>query len=180
MESHIRRSVGRYCLALVGLALLFGAPGARADILWTLEGVTFGDGTTAAGTFSINISGNLGTWNVVTNTGSITGNTYTPTINGGLNSTDTVLSLNRPNYDGYLQLTFQYALNSIPAGGVDQIDTSSSYECDGYYNPSIAGCSASATQRLVTAGYVETPEPASLPLIATALAGLLVLRRRPA
>ena len=88
MESHIRRSVGRYCLALVGLALLFGAPGARADILWTLEGVTFGDGTTAAGTFSINISGNLGTWNVVTNTGSITGNTvhaddqWRPQLNG--------------------------------------------------------------------------------------------------
>jgi hypothetical protein len=33
--------------------------------------------------------------------------------------------------------------------------------------------------RIVSGGFAETPEPASLPLLASALAGLVALRRRP-
>lgn len=185
-----RGPLGLACLGM-GFALACAAPPARADNIWSLGDVTFDDGGTATGWFSLNSLGYLSGFDIEVTADLPNFPAYdynsaliaAPVFNPGA----TILDLGKASGPGYLQLDFSYAPSSAPNGGVDPLiigdgTGAGSYECTAYYNPFNVNPCVAGVQRLVTAGFAEAPEPASLPLLAAALATLFALRprRRPA
>src|SRR5271166_5480322 len=79
------------------LGLIMASPAAKADLIFSLNDVTFSDGATATGSFTVNVYGFLSTWNIQTSNGlSFVGYDYTPTINTSINNPlDTITVYNR-------------------------------------------------------------------------------------
>ena len=183
MQHRFRNAATAACCVIIGFSVGFAAPAARAApaMTWLLVDTTFSDGGTATGWIGINVAGYLDGFDIAVTAGSLlpqydySSNTSpAPSFPPGA----TILDLSAATGPGYLQLAFSFPLNTFPSGGINPIVVgASSYECTGWENPgSINTCNG--TQRLITAGDATVPEPASLPLIATALAGVLAVRRR--
>jgi hypothetical protein len=165
--------IGSAALAILAAA---SAPVHASVIDWTLEGVTFDDGGTASGTFSIDSStGHLLSYDITTTAGSVLGGmTYDAStvfvVEYGVYGPNSFLlfTLGGPTGSEYITLEF---LNPLTSGGVDPIvagydpiSNTGSYEC---YN-----C---APFRLVTAGEATTspvPEPATWAMMLAGFAGL--------
>jgi len=154
---------------------------ARADVVWTLSNVLLNDLTVVNGSFSISSGGYLTSWNITTQTGSLTGYDYISPpagINGGINypvDTDVVFNHGTPPgftdaYNGYLNIDFT---NSLTTPGLNQILTGgASYECGGY--GSTSGACTSSSIRFVGADNFASavPEPASWALMIVGFAGI--------
>jgi len=152
------------------VSMLFGASiCASANAMYNLNGVTFSDGATASGSFTINTALNaLVSWSI-----NITGSninspnspnynyTSTPSDSSTFTISATEISFAAPGFSEYLVLYFTSSLGG--PGPINFVTGNSSVDCN-----SIGTCGG------LTAGNVSmaTPEPASL-LLATPM--LLVL-----
>ncbi|HEY0163560.1 MAG TPA: hypothetical protein VGB69_12845 [Edaphobacter sp.] len=152
-------------------------------VTWTLQDVTFTDGASASGSFTIDLNkGQILNWDVVTTAGSsLAGFDYTPSTAYAYESSSTEIFFKSINpvtgpygiSSSYLFLYFQTPLTN--AGGVIDL-TTQSYQCD--------NC---APYRYVSGGYVTSelplsavPEPPSgfLVLSSVALIGVAFSTRR--
>lgn len=169
--------------AVIAVGLVAGTTAARAgNIDYVLQNVTFDDGGTASGSFTVDpSSGAIQTLSITTTAGSTLPG-YSYSYPGGTltlgqpaffaSSPDPTLSFELlmppfPNDTIVLELQFE---NPLTGGGVDPIvvGTGVSYECDNC-NPF----------REVTGGDIAAvPEPLSLTLLGSGLVGLGVARRR--
>jgi hypothetical protein len=182
--------------ATVG-AVVFGAVGSAGatvsdEPIW-LEGVTFADGTTLTGEFSLNTYGyndNTVPWFFDTSAG--TSLNATPIAGFDfLSAAGTSAAVQTPPGSGLtyevvfdngssseqLYLTFAHALN---IGGPDPLITGpsavdpatpASGECAGY------SCSLS-NERLIVGGFAEVAEPTSLAILGAGILGFSILQRR--
>lgn len=161
---------------IAGLLLSGAATQAHAvPITWTLENVTFTDGASATGSFTIDADDQVwSAFNISTTAGpSLSAFTYDPTNSGlyfngfGPNSF-TIMPANGQRY-----LTFSFLTALTDAGGTVAIHTPASWEC---YN-----CSPwrNMSGSVTTVAPAEVPEPGTLALMLPAI-GMLgwVSRRR--
>lgn len=169
------RTMAAAALLLAGLACIGEA---RADVV-SLSGVTFADGGTAAGSFSLNLSNYVSGVSIVTSGGALAGETYggnpqglqvpAPPLSASFDfytaqfGWDLHLALNSPITNGSI------GLDALIAGGGTFANPTGSYEdCS-----NAAACGAPAgTIRFVTAGGVQVPEPGGLAILGLAAAGL--------
>ena len=174
-----------------GLSMAGSAP-ARADSIVTLDGVTFADGGTASGYFELTVYGYVAFADITTTTGTslngapMAGYTY-GSSGGSVNNAvpfDSGFYFNATADAVSLALT---AEDPVTSGGFDPLilgsgATSSlagSYEnCQ--ENPSACGGLGYLDGRLVTAGTLYAPEPATLSLLGTGGLLLSVMRRKRA
>lgn len=151
----------------------FFCPVQAAVIDWTLEGVTFDDGGTASGTFSINSStGHLVSYDITTTAGSTLGGTVydpstAPSVGYGDYGPNSFLLITAP---GTTYITLEF-LNPLTSGEIDPIVTgydsttnTGSYECNNCF-----------PFRLVTAGEaisLPVPEAPTWTMMLVGFAGL--------
>ncbi len=126
-------------------------------VTWTLQDVTFSDGGTASGSFTIDLNrGQILNWDIETTTGtSLAAFDYTPSTANAYESSNTELFFKSINpvtgpYGTSSSLLFLYFQDPLTnAGGTIDL-TSQGYQCD--------NC---APFRTVTGGDVTTDVPAS-------------------
>jgi hypothetical protein len=153
---------------MLGAAL----PAQAALVTWNLENVTFTDGATASGSFTIDAA--AGTWSafsIATTSGALSAYTYDPTTSGlyfngfGPNSF-TIMPGNGQRY-----LTFSFVAALTDAGGTHAINTPSSWEC--------MNCSPWRYMAgSVTSQAADVPEPATMAMVLPALGMLGFMSRR--
>lgn len=157
----------------VGFALLTAAASAQAvPITYTLQGVTFTDGTSATGSIVFDAATKQSSaYDIVTKAGILTAFEWSKAnsglyFGGGAGPNNFVLM----TFDGRRVFNFSFIDAFTNAGGTHAINIASTYEC---YN-----CNPF---RRVNAGSVTSnavPEPASLALMLPALGALVVGARR--
>jgi hypothetical protein len=137
---NLKTALVAFAVATMGVA---GAADHAKASTWVLSGVSFNDGGTLSGTFTLTPYGYFGTFDLISTGGSIitTGVLYEtpPGINGWTVGAPqpTVLDFSPllGGYTGELQLTFKYGLGSI--SGPDPIVgglSGPSWECVGSYS----------------------------------------------
>jgi hypothetical protein len=163
-------------LALAGLVMTAGAlPAHATPITWTLAGVTFGDGATASGSFTMDAAAH--TWsslNISTTSGVLSAFTYDASNSGiyfngfGPNAFSIIPG------NGQRYLTFSFLAPLPINGGTAAINTASSWECNN------CGTFRMVTQGSVTSAAANVPEPGTLAIMAPALGliGFLARRRK--
>jgi hypothetical protein len=162
----------RFASALAASACVFAASAAFADTHWVVTGV-FDDGTTLSGYFNINVYGNLGAYDLMTQTG--------PVLAAGVYQTGEPTSAGASTLD--VQPTYQQDLHlefANPVGVAAPTDAllTTSYECQNSYNCYLP---SGGDRRYLVSGVASAPEPAAWALMLVGVGGLgISLRRRRA
>ncbi|HEY4171961.1 MAG TPA: PEP-CTERM sorting domain-containing protein [Rhodopila sp.] len=160
---------------MIALAMS-GAPRmAYADVTWTLSGLTFADGGTAAGSFITNDTGAITSFDISTMAGSVLrAETFDSATGGTIFSSDpTSFEIGSDDGEENLVLTALSADFSVASdtGPVVLATNGTSFESD-------AGIAADED---LTAGEViataPVPEPVSIMLLGSGLFGLAAVRR---
>jgi hypothetical protein len=159
---------------IVAISLSGAITSAKADLVYTLSGVTFDGGGTLSGQFVINQDGYVESYNFVTTSGGVlSGNSYTspaPTADNIIPSTPPASTIivfpnNDPSTDALLELTFLHPLDST---GIDPLvggTPGPSYECTGSFSCDLIE-GASGTTRYISGGIATAvPEPATWAMI---------------
>jgi len=143
---------------------------AYANVTWTLEGVTFDDGGTASGTFVTNDLGRLQTFDIVTTAGSTLGAETYDSNNGGAITQIHTSGFRVNSDDGATNLFLEDVGTDLLVGNSPITFQTGSLEVN----------NSTFVQRNLTAGgaVVDAPEPMSIALLGTGLAGILLARRR--
>jgi hypothetical protein len=155
------------------MALCAALPAQATPITWTLNNVTFVDGGTASGSFTIDAAAQTWTnFSITTTNGSaMSGYTYDPATAGLYFNGFGPNSLTIMPGDGHRYLTFSFLNALTDAGGTELINSQSSWEC---FN-----CSPWRTMSgSVTAQVNAVPEPGSAALLLPALGMLGWMTRR--
>ena len=130
---------------------------------------TFTDGTTITGSFNLNVSGYLGSFNLITQTHN-TFSGYDYTLEGAI-SPNSPPAIDLNFFDGVysreLHLAFEHPLTQSIT--YDAIDASQSYEYIGYSLPTIK---TTSNFREVASGYAVVPEPETYLMFGIGLVGL--------
>jgi len=158
-------------------------------ITWTLHDVTFSDGGTASGEFTINQSGFLSGSSITTTAvGSFTAESYIypgNSINPNFDypSPNTFQITFQIDYTHALSLDFLYTVD-LSNPQINPLNLISSFECEGSYScytGNAANIIASGgIIRSVTSGVAMTPEPTALSLLVIGVAGAgAFVRMRP-
>jgi hypothetical protein len=151
-------------VTILGLALSLAAGQASANILYTFAGVTFSDGGTLTGTFTTNDAiTTLLNYDITTSPGIGIGFEYTPaTAPVSFSSLPSIIVVETAGLDHLLQVTFNGGLTAtgapITIGNFDSFEQGTG-----------------GARRVITAGRATptVPEPGTLVLLSTSLAGLL-------
>ena len=161
------------CMAAALIAVL-AMPAHANPITWNLSGVTFDDGTSATGSFTIDWASKTWTaFDVATQDGKLPALDYTPGNSGlyfngaGPNSFSIIDS---PAHR-YITFAFDQALT---APGAYAINTAYSWDCNncGTYRRIISGNVTSLSPS------ASVPEPSSLALVLPAIGMLALVRRK--
>jgi PEP-CTERM motif len=180
-------------ILFAGLSMA-GYSAASAETTVTLEGVTFADGGTASGSFTLNVYGYMEAADITTTQGTsmlgaaLAGYSYLTAgagvPNGPTPPFDSVFTFNGTADDFSLVLRAQ---NVVTLGGFDPLVAGSgsggslggSYE---YCTQGSIACGGPSylDGRLVAAGTLYAPEPATLTLLGVGIVALPLVRRRRA
>jgi hypothetical protein len=165
-------------------------PSAKADTTVILEGVTFSDGGTASGYFTLNTYGYLDAADIITTPGtsslgvSLPGFTYDLAGGGvppGPAPFDSVFYFNSTVDDFSLILSAQNVVTEgvdpliLGSGSGDTLAGSYEYCTE---NPTVCAGADYLDGRLVTTGFLYAPEPATLSLLGLGAVVVPLLRRR--
>jgi hypothetical protein len=154
--------------ALVFMAV--GASGARADILWTVDG-TFTDGTTVTGTFSINTYGYLDNNFSLTTQAKGDFGAFNYTASDSYYSNGTFYVDAQPGYQQDLHLAFLYALtNPNPNNPIVGGNPGPSYECINSYSCYVP---SGGEVRYIDSGFASSvPEPSTWAMMILGFLGI--------
>jgi len=166
----------------------FSAPASAEPILWTLSGITFGDGATATGSFDYN--SDTGLYSAIQIT--LAGGTLPASLRGTYTypdiccsgASDPIFLLDVPSANEVGQPVLQLFLNSpmTDAGGVIPliqalVSTCGNSNCQAFPNPGPPQLLPSGLPSPeITSG--EVPEPTTMALFGLGLVALAVLKRR--
>jgi hypothetical protein len=163
---------------------------ASADTIVTLEDVTFADGGTASGSFTLNVYGYVESADITTTPGTSMASAplagYTCTADGasvpsGPAPFDSVFYFNSTVDDFSLTLSAQNVVTDgfdplIPGSGSGDTLAGSFEYCT--ENPTVCGGVSYLDGRLITSGTLYPPEPATLSLLGLGAIVLPWVRRR--